>query len=133
MKKIMDIELPLRKTHRLHGSDQVMLDVLFDMKVPDMNTLLARLSKSGTPALIVIKVGELNIIMVLMYLPPDIWLDFDNQKYQVFIAPSVEMVIHYFVDRRMRTHDSLELSILTKMIEFLQSYITNQQRVSHTW
>ena len=133
MTKVKDIQYPLRKTHKLDGTDQQILDVMFDMKIPHMNEMLTKLHAGNVPMLAVVKLAPLhNTIMVLMFLPPDIWLDFDHQKYQMYLAPDLHMMIHHFIDWKMRSRDSFEIAALTKVIEYLESHLMNQ-RVSHTW
>ncbi len=133
MTKIDELQLPLRKTHKITGTDPDMIDILLDLKIRDMNPLLSKLSTDNAPMLAVVKMPQWdNMIMVLMFMPPDIWLDFDNQKYQIYIAPNLNMMIHHFADWRMRSRDTFEIELLTKIIEYLESHLMNQ-RVSHMW
>ncbi len=133
MTKIKDIHLPLRKTHKIDGTDQDMIDLLFDLKVQDMTRLLDHLHVKNEPMLAVVNMPQWGkVVMVFMFLPPDIWLDFDHQKYQIYLAPDINTMIHFFVARKINSRDTLEIEILVKIIEYLQLHLTNQ-RVSHTW
>jgi hypothetical protein len=131
MQYIGDTKLPLQGTMKILGDDVKILDYLFDMKLPDLQKYLSKLHTDDTPALLIAKVGQMGFVGLFMYLPPDIWLDFDNQKYQLYLSPNLPMLIHHWVDRRMRTHDIFESEVLTKIIGFLEEYIQNQT-VSHT-
>jgi len=133
MTKISNIQLPLRKTHKINGTDQEMIDLLLDLKIKDMNTLLTKLSTDNVPMLAVVNMPQWgNMILVLMFMPPDIWLDFDHQKYQIYIAPNLNMMIYHFVNWRRRSQDTFEVEALAKIIDYLESHLMNQ-RVSHTW
>ncbi len=106
---------------------------LFDLKVQDMTRLLDHLHVKNEPMLAVVNMPQWGkVVMVFMFLPPDIWLDFDHQKYQIYLAPDINTMIHFFVARKINSRDTLEIEILVKIIEYLQLHLTNQ-RVSHTW
>lgn len=131
MRKIGDIELPLQRTHKIPGGDIKILDYLFDMDIPKLSSVLAEIHRMDEPVLMVIRVGKLGFVGLVMYRPPDIWLDFDHQKYQLYISPSLSLLIHYFIERRIKVTDLFESQLLTKIINYLDHYQKNQ-RVSTT-
>jgi len=131
MQFIGDIKLPLQGTMKVNGDDMTILDLLWDMKLPDLAMFLTKLHEADIPSLMIARVGHLGFVGLFMYRPPDIWLDFDHQKYQLYISPNIVLLIHYWVDKRMRTHDIFEAQLLTKIIEYLEHYVKNQT-VSHT-
>ena len=136
MTKISDIQLPLRKTHKIDGTDQQILDMLFDLEIQHMTRLLDELHKKNVPMFAVVKlVKQKDSVLALMFLPPDIWLDFDHQKYQAYLAPNINMMLHHFIDWKVRSQDTFEISSLNMIIEYLERHLTSNpnQRVSHTW
>jgi hypothetical protein len=136
MTKISDIQIPLGKVHKVDGSDQQVLDMLFDLEIEGMTRLLDQLHGKNEPMFAVIKLKEQkDTVLAFMFMPPDIWLDFDHQKYQVFLAPNLNMMIHYFGDRRAKSRDTFEISAINMVIDYLERHLTANphQRVSHTW
>lgn len=131
MQFIGDIKLPLQGTMKVAGDDMKILDYLWDMKLPDLEKFLAKLHKEDTPSLMVASVGHLGFVGLFMYRPPEIWLDFDNQKYQLYISPNIMLLINYWAERRMRTQDIFESQLLSNIIGYLDHYIKNKS-VSHT-
>jgi hypothetical protein len=131
MKKIGNIKLPLQGTHKINGDDTTVLDYLFDMDLPKLHDILGQIHAKDDPAFMAIRVGKLGFVGIFMYRPPDIWLDYPEQKYQLYISPNIALLIHYWVERRMRTHDIYEAQLLTNMINYLDQF-AKLQKVSHT-
>lgn len=130
MKSIGNIKLPLQRVEKVKGTDQDVLDVLFDLNIPDMNNVLHKINEADLPMLVAVNVKGIGVGL-LQFKPPDIWLDFDNQKYQFHIAPNLAILHHYFVEKRMRSTDIFESEVLTKMIDWLEHF-SKSQTVSHT-
>jgi len=134
MKYFRDIKLPVQKVQKINGEDMEMLDFLWDMKIPKMNSFLLKVHVDDTPSMMVFTHSQMGFIGLFFYRPPDIWLDFDQQLYHIYIAPNFPLLIHYWVERRMRTHDIFENQLLTKVIGYLESHLNSlqNQSVSHT-
>lgn len=134
MKYFRDIKLPVQNTQKIEGTDIEMLDFLWDMKIAEMNEFLLKVHVEDIPSMMVFTQAALGFVGLYFYKPPDIWLNFDNQKYQIYIAPNLPLLIHYWVDQRMRTHNLFENQILTKVIQYLENYLNKlqNQSVSHT-
>ena len=45
MKYFRDIKLPVQKVQKINGEDMEMLDFLWDMKIPKMNSFLLKVQK----------------------------------------------------------------------------------------
>jgi hypothetical protein len=133
MSYIGNIELPLRKAQKVKvRTDNDVLDIIFDLNIEGMNRLLAEANTKVLPMMAVAKVQSLNnIVMVLMFIPPDIWLDFDGQMYQMYVAPTLEMMIFYFQDMKMKSQDTFEISFLNNVIAYLERFLI-KQNISHT-
>ena len=134
MKCFRDIKLPLQATQKVGGEDMEMLDFLWDMKMPDMNKFLLKVHVEDIPSMMVFNHGKMGFVGIFLYRPPDIWLDFDHQKYQIFISPNLVLLIHYWVERRMRTNDLAESQLLSTVINYLENHLNQlrNQSVSHT-
>ena len=134
MKYFRDIKLPVQKAYKIKGTDIQMLDFLWDMKIPEMNKFLLKVHVEDEPAMMVFTQSKLGFIGLYFYRPPDIWLDFDRQLYHIYIAPNFPLLIHYWTEKRMRTHDIFENQLLTKVIEYLENHLIKlrNQSVSHT-
>lgn len=122
MTKIGTIELPINRTTKAEGSDQDMIDLLLDLHVVNMNRTLTALNKSQMPVILLVKSNDYQLIILLIFLPPDIWLDFDGQQYQVYVSPNLQWLIHTFVEKRMKCNDPFELAILTKIIDYMDGF-----------
>ena len=136
MTKISDIQIPLRKTHKIDGTDQQILDMLFDLEIQGMTRLLDHLHEKGAPMFAVVKLAkQKDTVLAFMFMPPDIWLDFDHQKYQVYLARDLNMMLHHFVTWKIKSQDTFEISSLNMIIQYLEKHLTANphQRVSHTW
>ena len=134
MDMIGQVKLPIQDVVKVEGDDIEILDYIFDMKVPDMTKLLELFFKQDIPSMAVIKVGYLGFIALFFYRPPDIWLDFDHQKYQLYLSPNLPLLIHYWTVKRMKTHDLFESQLITKVIAYLEDNLTKAPHpsVSHT-
>lgn len=140
MRYFAGIKLPIQRVEKIRGEDIDIIDHIIDMKVPDMNKLLALLHQQDIPSMAVISHRELKLVALFFYRPPDIFLDVDAQgdiiyrKYQLYLAPSFPLLIHYWTDRRMRTHDLYESQMITKVIIYLEEHLKKIQNpsVSHT-
>lgn len=122
MTKIGTIELPINRTTKAEGSDQDMIDLLLDLHVVNMNRTLTALNKSQMPVILLVKSNDYQLIILLIFLPPDIWLDFDGQQYQVYVSPNLQWLIHTFVEKRMKCNDPFELAVLTKIIDYMDGF-----------
>jgi chaperone required for assembly of F1-ATPase len=131
MTKIGTLELPISRTVKAEGTDQDMLDLLMDVHIRGLNDTLVLINKAKAPVIMLVKSNEHNLIILLIFLPPDIWLDFDGQLYQVYVSPNLQWMIHTFVEKRMKTHDPFELAILNKMIDYMESFLI--KNVTTTW
>lgn len=130
-----NIELPVLKAVKAEGSDLEMLDLLFDLKIEGLNGMLLQLKTKRIPALLAVKITRYNdMVVTVFFMPPDIWLDFDGQQFQVFLAPNLFAMIHYFEERRLRSSDRFEFQVLTNMVAYLQTFIikTRQGNISVT-
>lgn len=128
MKMVGNIKLPLEGTVKHRGTDQDALDLLFDLKVTGMNRTLQLLNTVGEPALLIVKCNYLDgIIALIMFIPPDMWKDFKGQKYQVYLSPSLPLMVHYWQDRRMRTHDMNEVHMITKIMAYCENFLSTQK------
>lgn len=130
MKQIRNLKLPLQGTVRINGDDGTILDVLFDLDIPSMNETLRKVHEKGDPVLVAMMARNIGVGL-LQYKPPDIWLDYNNQLYHLYMSPNLALLHHHFVDRRMRTNDLFESQVLTQIIVWLEMF-EKSQRVSHT-
>lgn len=122
MTQLGNIQLPLFKPVKVNGSDLDILDMIFDMKILHMNEVLTAMQKAGLPSILVIHDGVHKLIGVMIFKPPDIWLDFDHQQYQLFLAPNIQWMIHYWVDRKMKSQDVFEVETIQKVIDHLENH-----------
>ena len=135
MRYFGNIKLPLQRVEKVNGSDIEILDYLMDMHIPQMSEFMSNVHKQDIPSMMVLTQGQYGFVGIFFYRPPDIWMDFDFQKYQLYLAPNFGLLIHYWVDRRMKTTDLFENQVTTKVIDYLEPHVKKLQQnqsVSHT-
>lgn len=122
MPKLGNIELPITTPMKATGSDMEMLDILFDLKVG----FEKEMHKLSIPLVLAVKSVKYNLIVVVLYRPPDIWLDFDGQKFQVFLSPNLQWMVHYFNDRRLKASTNFEYNALTQIVDYLSRFLPKE-------
>lgn len=130
-----NIELPVLKAVKAEGSDLEMLDLLFDLKIEGLNGMLLQLKTKQIPAFLAVKITRYNdMVVTVFFMPPDVWLDFDGQQFQVFLAPNLFSMINYFEQRRLKAENQFEFQVLTNLVAYLQTFIikTRQGNISVT-
>jgi len=128
MPMVGNIKLPITGPIKAAGSDMEMIDILFDLKV-DFDKALPQLNN---PAVFAVRSAAHNLILVLLYMPPLHWADFEGQKYQVFLSPTLPWMIHYFQDKRVKATEKFDYDSLTTIVEFLNNFLPKQITIHTT-
>ncbi len=102
-----DIELPIVGAFRVKGTDNEMLDLLFDLQTPAIAKAISTMNKVNRTMLMIVRCHSLNLVAMVQFIPPDIWLDFEGQKYQIVLSQDLRWMEHYWQDRRIHQEDNL--------------------------
>jgi len=125
-----DIKLPLQNAIKVDGDDMKILDYLFDMKAEHMSKFLKALAQNDVPALLVANVRPMNMVGLVVYRPIEAWLDFKDQRYQLFLAPNIQNLIDYWAVRKAGAEDDFENDLIQGIINYLAQFM--RTTVSHT-
>jgi hypothetical protein len=129
MDSVGNISLPIVETTKAVGGDIDMLDIMFDTKIPMVCKALKDMHNADYPMMLILKARDIKAIFLLLFKPPDILTTIPNQDYQVYAAPSMQALIHYFVMLTTEC-DPFEHQVYTGIIGYLKR-VLNEPKINY--
>ena len=127
-RKIGKIQLPVTQAERLIGNDQDAMDVLFDMKMPNLNPYLRELHERNIPS-VLIAISPLlpRFVVLMLYEPIEVWLARPTDMFILYSSPSLAQFLIYFSKLK---YESAETPLEILMVNDILKAITRQIKLN---
>lgn len=91
-----NIELPIKMVQELGYNEIEAFDFLFDMNIPNLCEILNDQVRFNIPGVAVVRSTTHQITALVLFKPPQGIKLFDKQKYLIFVAHDIAMLLKYF-------------------------------------
>lgn len=129
MKYYGPIPQPMEKVVTLDKQEDI-LDVVFDMKVPNMEEALALTHGDSRPKLLIMTNRAHDIFIVISYRGPSAWKVTEDQVLKAWAGPHLEGLFLYFVEERSKTDDLDAKIAFAHIVNYIQELIKSRKQRS---
>ena len=124
-----NIKLPLQVVWEIGYNEIETLDFLFDMHIPNLCDILNEQVKMQIPGLAVVRSTTHHITALVYFKPqPGIRL-FEGQKYLIFAAHDLDMLMKYFKNWSECNEDIYLTHVLSNICNYLRETSTEPLKI----
>jgi hypothetical protein len=127
MKSVGPFILPIKTVEVVHSLEDIM-DIVMDLKIPDMPKALRMMLNSRTPMILAMTKDDLQVVGILCYQPIDDWKSNPAQDMILFVGPSASKLIEYFARWQRQTTDPFQQGAIATIITYLRKLIEAQKK-----